>query len=111
MAIIKARETGADLVMATDPDGDRVGLASRNKNNEMALLNGNQSASILIYYLLTKWKEKGKLHGKEYVVKTIVTTELIAEMAKSFDVRIYDVLTGFKYIAEIIKLNERKQAL
>ncbi len=108
MAIIKARETGADLVMATDPDGDRVGLASRNKNNEMALLNGNQSASILIYYLLTKWKEKGKLHGKEYVVKTIVTTELIAEMAKSFDVRIYDVLTGFKYIAEIIKLNEGK---
>ena len=108
MATNKAKETGADLVMATDPDADRVGIAVRNKNNEIVLLNGNQAASILIYYLLTKWKEKGKLTGKEYLVKTIVTTELIAEMARAFNVHYYDVLTGFKYIAEVIKQNEGK---
>jgi phosphoglucomutase len=108
MAIEKARATGAELVMATDPDADRVGIAVRNKNNEIVLLNGNQAASILIFYLLTKWKEKGKLKGKEYLVKTIVTTELIADMAKSFNVPCYDVLTGFKYIAEKIKQHEGK---
>jgi phosphoglucomutase len=108
MAIDKAKATGADLVMATDPDADRVGIAVRNKNNEMILLNGNQAASILIYYLLTRWKENGKLKGKEYIVKTIVTTELIAEMARDFKVPCYDVLTGFKYIAETIKQNEGK---
>ena len=108
MAILKAREVGADLVMATDPDGDRVGIATRNNNNEIVLLNGNQTASILIYYLLTRWKQNGKLLGKEYLVKTIVTTELIAEMANSFKVIYFDVLTGFKYIAEIIKLHEGK---
>lgn len=108
MAIEKAKETGADLVMATDPDADRVGIAVRNNNNEVILLNGNQAASILIYYLLTKWKENGKLKGKEYLVKTIVTTELIADMAKAFEVPCYDVLTGFKYIAEVIKQNEGK---
>jgi phosphoglucomutase len=108
MAIEKAKETGADLVMATDPDADRVGIAVRNTNNQIVLLNGNQAASILIFYLLTKWKENGKLKGKEYLVKTIVTTELIADMAKAFKVPCYDVLTGFKYIAEIIKKNEGK---
>ena len=108
MAIEKAKAIGADLVMATDPDADRVGIAVRNKNNEIILLNGNQAASILIFYLLTKWKENGKLKGNEYLVKTIVTTELIAEMAKAFDVPCYDVLTGFKYIAEVIKEMEGK---
>src|SRR5208283_399549 len=108
MAINKAREVGADLVMDTDPDGDRVGIAVRNETNEIVLLNGNQVASILIYYLLTKWKEKGKLKGHEYIVKTIVTTELIAEMARDFKVTLYDVLTGFKYIAEVIKNHEGK---
>lgn len=108
MAIEKAKAVGADLVMATDPDADRVGIAVRNRNNEIVLLNGNQAASILIYYLLTKWKENGKLKGKEYLVKTIVTTELIADMAKTFNVPCYDVLTGFKYIAEKIKENEGK---
>jgi len=107
MATNKAKEIGADLVMATDPDADRVGIAVR-KGNDIVLLNGNQAASILIYYLLTKWKEKGKLTGKEYLVKTIVTTELIAEMARAFDVKYYDVLTGFKYIAEVIKQHEGK---
>lgn len=108
MAIRKAKETGADLVMGTDPDADRVGIAVRLHNNEIVLLNGNQTASILIYYLLKRWKETGKLKGKEYIVKTIVTTELLAEMAMDFDVPCYDVLTGFKYIAEIIRQNEGK---
>ncbi len=108
MATNKAKETGADLVMATDPDADRVGIAVRNKNNEVVLLNGNQAASILIYYLLTKWKENGKLTGNEYLVKTIVTTELIADIARAFNVKYYDVLTGFKFIAEVIKQNEGK---
>jgi phosphoglucomutase len=108
MAIEKARSTGADLVMATDPDGDRVGIAVRNNNNEIILLNGNQAASILIFYLLTKWKENGKLKGKEYIVKTIVTTELVADMAQAFNVPCIEVLTGFKYIAEVIKENEGK---
>ena len=108
MAIKKAKETGADLVMGTDPDADRVGIAVRTQNNDMILLNGNQTATILIYYLLKRWKESGKLKGKEYIVKTIVTTELLAEMAMDFNVPCYDVLTGFKYIAEIIKQNEGK---
>jgi phosphoglucomutase len=106
MAIEKARASDADLVMATDPDADRVGIAARNKQGEFVLLNGNQTGSFLLYYLLTKWKEKGKITGREYVVKTIVTTELIAAMAKDFHVEYYDVLTGFKFIADIIKQNE-----
>ena len=106
MAIEKALNVNADLVMATDPDGDRVGIAVRNKNNEFELLNGNQTASIITYYLLKKWREKGLLQGKEYIVKTIVTTNLLNEIAKKFDVECFDVLTGFKYIAEKIKENE-----
>ncbi len=105
MAIEKAMETGAYLVMATDPDADRVGIAAKNKDGVFELLNGNQTGSFLIYYLLTKWKENGKLKGKEYIVKTIVTTELIAKMAKDFKVEYFDVLTGFKYIADTIKHN------
>ncbi|MGE4290453.1 MAG: phospho-sugar mutase [Salinivirgaceae bacterium] len=106
MAIEKARSSNADLVMATDPDADRVGIAVKNKQGEFELLNGNQTGSFLLYYLLNKWKEKGKITGREYVVKTIVTTELIAAMAKDFHVEYYDVLTGFKFIADIIKQNE-----
>lgn len=108
MAIEKAKTTGAELVMATDPDADRVGIAVKDDKGEFILLNGNQTGSILIYYLLTRWSETGKLKGREYIVKTIVTTDLIAEIAKKFKVPHYDVLTGFKYIAEIIKKNEGK---
>jgi phosphoglucomutase len=108
LALKKAAEMDADLVMGTDPDADRVGIAVKDKSGKHILLNGNQAASILIYYLLTKWKENNKLAGKEYLVKTIVTTELIAEMAKAFNVPCYDVLTGFKYIAEVIKEKEGK---
>jgi phosphoglucomutase len=109
MAIEKARATNADLVMATDPDADRVGIVVKNDQGEYVILNGNQTATLLIHYLLTKWSENGKLKGKEYIVKTIVTTELLAAMAAKFSVTCYDVLTGFKYIADVIKTFEGKQ--
>ncbi len=102
MAINEAKAIGADLVMATDPDGDRVGIAVRN-GDDFLLLNGNQAASLLINYLLTKWKENGKLTGKEFIVKTIVTSELLFDIADKYHVEHFDVLTGFKYIADIIK--------
>ncbi len=106
MALKKADEVGADLVMATDPDADRVGIAVRDNQGKLVLLNGNQTASLLTYYLLSQWSERGKLKGKEYIVKTIVTTELIADMARHYGVPYYDVLTGFKFIADIIRKNE-----
>ncbi len=103
MAVKKAEETDADIVLATDPDADRVGMVVRNKNGKFVVLNGNQAASLLINYLLTRWSANGKLTGKEYIVKTIVTTELLADIAKRYHVGCYDVLTGFKYIADVIK--------
>lgn len=109
MAIKKAQETGADLVMASDPDADRVGIAIRNNQGEFVLLNGNQTASLLFYYILSQYKETGKLKGNEFIVKTIVTSELLIEMAKNYGVETFDVLTGFKYIAEIIRENEGKK--
>lgn len=106
MAIEKAREVDADLVMATDPDGDRVGIAVKDGQGDYLLLNGNQAASLLLYYLLRKWKENGLLQGKEFIVKTIVTSELLFDIANKYGVEKYDVLTGFKYIADIIKQYE-----
>lgn len=103
LAIHKARETGADLVMGTDPDADRVGIAVRDEKGEFILLNGNQTASLLLFYILKSWKEKGKLTGREYIVKTIVTSELLSDIARSEGVESFDVLTGFKYIADIIR--------
>ncbi len=108
MAVALAEEKGADLVMATDPDADRVGIAIRDNEGKITLLNGNQTASILTYYLLRRWKELGKLNENTYIVKTIVTTELMAAMAKAYGVKCYNVLTGFKYIASIIRENEGK---
>lgn len=108
MAIAKAKATNASLVMATDPDADRVGIAVRNNKGEFVLMNGNQTASILIYYILRKWKENGKLNGKQFIVKTIVTSELLIEIAEKFGVKHFDVLTGFKYIADIILQQEGK---
>ncbi len=102
LAIAKAKEIKADLVMATDPDGDRVGIAVRH-GDDFVLLNGNQAASLLIHYLLHQWSEKNKLTGKEFIVKTIVTSELLFDLAEKYGVEHYDVLTGFKYIADIIK--------
>ncbi len=106
MALKKADEVGADLVMASDPDADRVGIAIRDDSGKLILVNGHQTASLLSYYLLSQWSERGKLSGKEYIVKTIVTTELIAEMARYYEVPYWDVLTGFKFIADIIRKNE-----
>ena len=110
LAVKKAQEINADLVLATDPDADRVGVAVKNENGEFILLNGNQAASVFLYYLLTRWHELGKLTGKEFVVKTIVTTELLFEIAKKYNVDRYDVLTGFKYIADkILELEGKEQ--
>ena len=109
MALKKADETGADLVLATDPDADRLGIAVRDNEGKMVQLTGNQTWSFLTYYVLTRWQELGKLkEGKGYVVKTIVTSELIAAICESFGVKCYNVLTGFKYIAEVVKRNEGK---
>lgn len=106
IALEKARDIDADLVMATDPDADRVGIAVKNLDGEFVLLNGNQAASLLLHYVLNKWSANGKLTGKEYIVKTIVTSELLSDIAAKYNVPCYDVLTGFKWIADIIKQNE-----
>jgi phosphoglucomutase len=109
LALQKAQKLDADLVMGTDPDSDRVGIGVKNNHGEWQLLNGNQTGALLIYYLLTKWKENGKLDGKQYVVKTIVTTDLITRIAEQFEVDCYETLTGFKYIAALIRELEGKQ--
>ena len=106
MAIEKADETGADLVMASDPDADRLGIAVRDNDGKMVLMNGNQTASMLTYYILNRWNDLHRLGEGKYVVKTIVTTELITDICKSFNVPVYNVLTGFKYIAEVVKRQE-----
>ena len=105
MAVELAEAKGADIVLATDPDADRVGVAVR----EMVLLTGNQTAAVLTYYILTRWKELGKLNKDTYCVKTIVTTELLTAIADKFGVQMYDVLTGFKYIAQIVRENEGRR--
>ncbi|MDR0691768.1 MAG: phospho-sugar mutase [Prevotellaceae bacterium] len=109
MAIEKATASGADMIMASDPDADRVGLAIRNSKKEFVLLNGNQTASLLTYYLLRRWKELGKLTGKEYIIKTIVTTNLMKALAEQFGVEYYNVFTGFKFIAEVVREQEGKK--
>ncbi|MBK9933228.1 MAG: phospho-sugar mutase [Cytophagaceae bacterium] len=103
MALNLAKEIDADLVIATDPDADRVGMGVKNPEGEWQLLNGNQAASLIIYYLLKAWKSAGKLTGKEFVCKTIVTTDLIDQMAAKSGVDCYNTLTGFKYIAQVIR--------
>ena len=108
MAVETADREHADIVLATDPDADRMGIAVRDNDGKMVLFNGNQTGSMLTYYILTRWKELGKLDPSKYVVKTIVTTELIRAIAEKFGVKVYNVLTGFKYIAEIVKRNEGK---
>lgn len=106
MAVKKAIETDADIVMASDPDADRLGIAVKNDKGEWVLVNGNQTALLFIYYLIRRWKELGKIQGKEYVVKTIVTTEIIKEIADRNGVECYDCYTGFKWIAAVMRENE-----
>jgi len=109
MAIDKAVKVDADLVMATDPDGDRLGIAVKNMEGNFVLLNGNQTCLLLIWYILSQYKAKKKYKGNEYVIKTIVTTDLIDDIAKNFGVECCNVLTGFKFFAELIKKLEGKK--
>jgi phosphoglucomutase len=109
LALNKAKDVDADIVMATDPDADRVGLAIKNNKNEFILLNGNQALCLLIDYMLTAWEKSGKLTGNEYVVKTIVTSYMIDKMAESKNIECLNVLTGFKYIGEIMTQREGKK--
>ena len=108
MAVAVADKEGADLVLATDPDADRLGIAVRDNSGKMVLFNGNQTASMLTYYILRRWSELGKIDSTKYVVKTIVTTELIRAIAEKYGVKVYNVLTGFKYIADVVRNNEGK---
>lgn len=110
LALKKAQELDADLAMATDPDADRVGIAVKNHKGEWQLLNGNQTGTVLFYYMLNAWKNAGKITGNEFVVKTIVTTNLWDKMAEKFGVECFNTLTGFKYIAGVIReLEGQKQ--
>ena len=109
MAIKKAEEVDADIVMASDPDADRIGVAVKNDKGKYIIVNGNQTALLFIYYIITKMKEAGTLKGNEFIVKTIVSTELIAEIAKRNNIEYFDVFTGFKFIAEIIRELEGKK--
>jgi phosphoglucomutase len=106
LAVKRAIETGAEIVMATDPDADRIGTAVRDNNGNFVLINGNQTMIIYLYYLITRWRELGKLTGKEYAVKTIVTSELVSKIARKNNVELFDSYTGFKWIADIIRKNE-----
>jgi phosphoglucomutase len=109
MATKKAAEIDADVVMASDPDADRIGVAVKNDKGKYVIVNGNQTALLFIYYIITKMKEAGKLKGNEFIVKTIVSTELIAEIARKNNIEYFDVYTGFKFIAEIIRDLEGKK--
>lgn len=109
LAMNKAKEIDADLVLATDPDADRVGIAVKDNDGEWVLLNGNQTGSLLINYLLSAWEESGKLDGNQFIVKTIVTSNLIEEIAKKKDVTYYNTLTGFKYIGQLMTELEGKK--
>ncbi len=109
LALKKAKEIDADILMGTDPDSDRVGIAVKNDKGEFQLLNGNQTGSLLLNYLINAWKEAGKIKGKEFIVKTIVTTYLIDKIAADKGVKCYNTLTGFKYIAALIGELEGKE--
>ncbi len=108
MVMELADKVGADIALGTDPDADRVGCAVRGGDGSLVLLNGNQTAALITNYMLTRWAEEGRLDGNQYVIKTIVTTELMTAICNKYNVRIYDVLTGFKNIASVMHANEGK---
>ena len=108
MAIAKAKEVDADIVMASDPDADRIGVVIKNTKGEYELVNGNQIVMIFLYYLMARNKELGLLTGNEYIVKTIVTTDTIKSIAEKQNIKLYDVFTGFKWIATVMRENEGK---
>ncbi len=109
MAIDKADEIGADIVIGTDPDADRIGVAVRDLSGKMTLLNGNQTAALLTWYLLDQHKKQGKLSGNEFIAETIVTSDLLERIASDYGANTYFCLTGFKWIAEIIRNKEGKE--
>ncbi|MDR0970937.1 MAG: phospho-sugar mutase [Bacteroidales bacterium] len=109
LGIALSKKIDATLLLATDPDCDRVGIAIKDSKGEFILLNGNQTASLLTYYILLRWKETNRFKGNEYTIKTIVTSELLKKISESFNVKNYDVFTGFKFIAEKILLLEGKE--
>ena len=108
LALQKAKKVNADVVMATDPDADRVGIAVKNKEGDFVLMNGNQTLALLVAYNLEAWKNAEKLNGKQMVIKTIVTTELIKEITQKYKVNLYDTLTGFKHIAALIETKKQE---
>lgn len=109
MALDLAKQIDADIVMASDPDADRVGMACKNSKGEWVLIDGNQTCMIFLYYIISNRKAQGKMTGNEFIVKTIVTTELISAIAEKNAIEMYDVYTGFKWIARQIRLNEGKK--
>ena len=106
MAINLAKEIDADLVMASDPDADRLAISCKNSNGEWMIINGNQTCMMFLYYIITQYTKLGKMTGKEFVVKTIVTTEVIKNIAEKNNLKMYDCYTGFKWIAKVIRDNE-----
>ena len=108
MALDLARKIDADIVMASDPDADRVGMACKNDKGEWILVDGNQTCMIFLYYIIMNRKAQGKMQGNEFIVKTIVTTELIKSIAEKNNIKMYDCYTGFKWIARQIRLDEGK---
>jgi hypothetical protein len=109
LALNLAKKIDADIVMASDPDADRVGMACKDKEGEWVLVDGNQTCMIFLYYIIKNRIAMGKMKGDEYVVKTIVTTELIKSIADKNNVKMYDEYTGFKWIARVIRLLEGKE--
>ena len=106
MAVNLAKEIDADLVMASDPDADRLAIACKDSKGEWVIINGNQTCMIFLYYIITQYRVLGKMTGNEFVVKTIVTTEVIKEIAEKNNLKMYDCYTGFKWIAKVIRDNE-----
>lgn len=106
MAVDLAKKIDADLVMASDPDADRLAIACKNKAGEWMIINGNQTCMMFLYYIITQYTKLGKMTGKEFVVKTIVTTEVIKNIAEKNNLKMYDCYTGFKWIAKVIRDNE-----
>lgn len=109
LALKLAKEIDADIVMASDPDADRVGMACKNSKGEWVLVDGNQTCMIFLYYIISNRIAQNKMKGNEFVVKTIVTTELISEIARKNNIEMLDVYTGFKWIAREIRLSEGKK--
>jgi phosphoglucomutase len=109
MALDQARQLDADLVIATDPDADRVGIGVKNTKGEWVLVNGNQTAALLTYYLLSARQKAGKMTEQDFIVYTIVTSEVLGDIAKAHGVKSYQTLTGFKYIAGLIRDLEGKE--